>query len=142
MKLGVIVLMVLTLTSCAKQENFVTISNGEKLIKVNVELARAQDEITKGLMYRTSLPENRGMLFVFEGEEQRFFWMKNTLIPLDMIFISGGGRIVNIEKAVPCKTDNCPLYLSYFPAKYVLEVNGNFTEENNIEVGDFADIKI
>ncbi len=135
----VMLLMSLVLSGCLWQQGSVTIL-GEKEVKVSVEIARTQEEIAAGLMYRSSLDKNSGMLFVFEDESERVFWMKNTKIPLDMIFISENGTIVNIRHAVPCTSSECPLYPSVYPAKYVLEVNGNFAAENGISIGDFVSL--
>lgn len=102
-----------------------------------IEIADDPFEQTKGLMYRSSLEWNNGMLFAFENEEIRSFWMKNTLIPLDMVFIDKDLKIVDIiENAQPCKTNNCPSHVSNQPAKYVLEVNAGYVKENKISVGD------
>jgi len=73
---------------------------------------------------------------LFEGESPKTFWMKSTLLPLDMIFISADLAVVEIKANVqPCKEDPCPTYESR-PAKYVLEINGGVAEEKNIRVGD------
>ena len=76
------------------------------------------------------------MLFIVDNEKTRSFCMKNPLIPLDMIFISNGFEIVDIKYAEPCKEDPCASYSPVKPAKYVLEVNGNFTIKNSIKIGD------
>lgn len=128
------------LISCAKnpEQNFkeVLIDNGKELIKINAEIADDKQEQANGLMFREKLNKNEGMLFVFENEEYQTFWMKNTLIPLDMIFIDENFEIVDIKNAVPCKEEPCALYKSSKPAKYVLEVNSNFAEKNGINAGD------
>lgn len=111
---------------------------GENETAVEVDIADTKYKQAKGLMFRTNLDENEGMIFVFEEEEDRRFWMMNTLIPLDMIFIKEDGTINNIEQAVPCETEECEVYPGY--GKYVLEVNQGFCEENDIEVGDFVDV--
>ena len=124
--------------NCAKNagENQAWVDNGKNLIKINVEIADDSDEIEKGLMFREKLNEGDGMLFVFDDESYRTFWMKNTLIALDMIFIGDKNEIVDIKNAVPCKAEPCALYKSAKPAKYVLEVNENFAIKNNINIGD------
>ena len=72
---------------------------------MTVELARTDDERARGLMYRRELAPEAGMLFLFSESEQRAFWMKNTLIPLDMLFIDDGGRVVGlVERAEPLTT--------------------------------------
>lgn len=123
------------LTSC-KSENAVFIGNGKEKIKVNAEIADSPEERAAGLMFRKFLDEDSGMLFIFDDEKTRSFWMKNTLIPLDIIFISRDFEIVDIKYAVPCKEDPCVIYISKNPAKYVLEVNSNFTIKNGIAMGD------
>ena len=110
-------------------------------VTVYVELAETPDEVTIGLMHRESLDEDAGMLFIFEDEDFRYFWMKNTLIPLDMIFIDSTLTIVDIKKDVqPCEADPCPLYPSADIAMYVLEVNAGFSEKNGIGIGDKVEI--
>jgi uncharacterized membrane protein (UPF0127 family) len=87
-------------------------------------------------MYRRSLGKESGMLFIFGREEPQGFWMKNTLIPLDMIFISRDLVIVDITTMQPCITDPCPDYTSRQPAQYVLEVNAGYCRSRNIIIGD------
>ena len=107
---------------------------------VNAELAETMEERSQGLMYRERLEEGEGMLFVFETESTHSFWMKNTLIPLDMIWIGKDMRVVHIEHAVPCTTENCKSYTPNKPALYVLETNAGFAEKNGIKVGNIATI--
>jgi hypothetical protein len=103
---------------------------------VSAEVADTQPKITKGLMHRKSLGENEGMLFIFKDEKERNFWMKNTLIPLDMIFLNNDKKIVHIIRdAQPCEVEEYQLYNSRYPAMYVIEVNAGFTEEHNIQIG-------
>ena len=109
---------------------------GKNLIKINAEIADDSQEMAKGLMFRKHLNEDSGMLFIFENEEQQTFWMKNTLIPLDIIFIDKNFKIVDIRYTIPCEKDPCRLYKSTKPAKYVLEMNGNFTSINKIKTGE------
>jgi len=112
-------------------------------LRINVEIADSPMKQMIGLMNRTSLPENAGMLFVFGDESVRHFWMKDTLIPLDMIFISADKQIVSIVKnAEPCKVLVCPTYSSEFPAKYVVEVNGGFADKNKINIGGSVEINL
>ena len=135
------VFLLVFLSNCAKKiedSTQILINNGKNMIKINVEIADDRQEMMNGLMFREHLNENDGMLFVFQNEEQQTFWMKNTLIPLDMIFIGGDFKIVDIKYAVPCEKDPCRLYESSKPAKYVLEVNGNFTNRNGVKVGDLV----
>ena len=105
---------------------------------VRVELA-ADDELrAQGLMFRDHLRPGTGMLFLFNGDEERSFWMKNTKIPLDMIWIGSDRRIVGImENVPPCTVPICPGY-SPGPVKsrYVLEVAGGVAKQHALKVGD------
>lgn len=106
-------------------------------VLVYVEIADDKQEQVQGLMFRENLDWNSGMFFVFDSERPRSFWMKNTLIPLDMLFIDKNLRIVDIkENAVPCIEETCLIYISEKPAKYVLEVNSGFVMKNNIKLND------
>lgn len=120
------------------KENLVIIK-GKKII---IEIADSEEERSKGLMFRTSLKENAGMLFIFDQPSIQAFWMKNTLIPLDMIFIDENKRIADIATAQPCTLDPCPVYKSTRQVIYVLEVNAGFAERNNIDVGDKVEINL
>jgi uncharacterized membrane protein (UPF0127 family) len=107
-------------------------SAGEE-VDVGVEIANTREEREKGLMDRTSLPEDRGMLFVFDREQPLSFWMKNTLIPLSIAYIDSQGRIVDIQDMQPL--DETP-HPSAEPAQYALEVNQGFFADRGIEVGN------
>ena len=110
------------------------VNSDEQVFVVEAEVASTYEQRELGLMHRASLGEYEGMLFVFDGEAYRSFWMKNTLIELDMIFADADKAIVDIRrKAQP--GDETP-YTSGAPAKYVLEVNGGFCEARNIHPGD------
>ena len=110
-------------------------------IEIIAEIADDDNERAIGLMNRSSLAEDRGMIFIFDDEKQRSFWMKNTLMPLDMIFIDSNGTIVDITTMQPCKSLFCESYRSKEPAQYVLEVNAGFAEEHGVKIGDFVEIK-
>lgn len=115
-----------------------TDSNGIEKRSIQVEIADTTSKRAYGLMNRNFLAENRGMLFVFPDEELREFWMKDTYIPLDIIFLNAEKEIVKINKnAIPLNTEN--RYPSEKPAKYAIEVNGGWTSSNNINIGDKAE---
>jgi uncharacterized protein len=98
-----------------------------------VELAVTPEEQAKGLMYRERLPQDSGMLFIFPKDEMRNFWMRNTLIPLDMIFVSSGLRVVSVHDfAIP--KDETEIS-SRYGAKYVIEVNGGQAAACRIKAG-------
>lgn len=117
----------------------VTIDSGSEEVEVRVEIADSPAEQAKGLMDRTALAEDRGMLFVFPDEEVRSFWMKNTLIPLSIAYMDSEGRIVDIQDMKPLD-DEEPHYVSAEPARYALEVNKGYFEEHGVEVGDRAEL--
>ncbi|MGE5358716.1 MAG: DUF192 domain-containing protein [Bacteroidales bacterium] len=104
---------------------------------VAVEIADTEPVRAKGLMFRTGLAANEGMIFVFPQSGFYPFWMKNTLIPLDMIWLDARGRIVSIAASVPpCKADPCPSYSPDGNASYVLEVVSGFGRQHNVKKGD------
>ncbi len=110
---------------------------GKENFEFGVEVASTPEERRIGLMNRTFLAESDGMLFVFERPTVQNFWMKNTLIPLDMLYLDENRKIVRItHNAQPCKVENCPLYSSFEPAQYVLEINGGQANMLGISVGD------
>jgi YVTN family beta-propeller protein len=112
-------------------------NNSSVIARVFVEVPDDLEESMRGLMFRIHLPWNAGMLFPYSNEEPRTFWMKNTLIPLDMIFVDSSSKIIEIKENVPpCSQDECPTYPSKEPAQYVLEVNAGFAHEKGINVGD------
>jgi len=104
-------------------------------LKIDLEIADTNEKRSRGLMERTLLLENEGMLFVFDEEQPLEFWMKDTYIPLDIAFLGSDGRIINIEKyAEPLNEE--ARYKSEKPAKYVIELNAGWFDANNIENGD------
>ena len=108
----------------------------------DVEIADTLKEREMGLMNRDYLAPEDGMLFIFENEEIHNFWMKNTLIPLDMIWINENKKIIYIEKnAEPCKVERCKLFGPNEKAKYVLEINGGLMEGMGVKTGDEIEFK-
>jgi len=103
---------------------------------LQVEVARTEENRALGLMFRTALAEDRGMLFVFEEPGLHRFWMKNTLIPLDMVSMDDRKRIIHIEYQVPpCKLDPCPVYGPSADSLYVLEVISGVASREKLHVG-------
>ncbi|MFA5814713.1 MAG: DUF192 domain-containing protein [Bacteroidales bacterium] len=104
------------------------------IAKIDIEIADDDARRERGLMYRRQMELNRGMLFIFEDEELRSFWMKNTYLPLDILYLNAQKKIVRIYENVA--TLNERSILSDFPAKYVVEVNAGFCALYNVQVGD------
>jgi uncharacterized membrane protein (UPF0127 family) len=102
-----------------------------------VEIAADDQSRTMGLMFRDELPDDRGMLFLFRREAPRSFWMRNTRIPLDIIYLDRDLRVVSIAADVkPCRRDPCPSYPSRGPAQFVLELNAGKAAELGLVPGD------
>lgn len=114
-----------------------TISGEE--IKLEVAQTTAQQAI--GLMYRKSLADDRGMLFPFEPPQPVAFWMKNTLIPLDMVFIKDGVVQAITANVPPCTSDPCTSYPSFKVIDNVLELRGGLAEKLGLKVGDRITIR-
>ena len=112
-------------------------------IKINntnykIELAKTVAQKTKGLSQREKLCSNCGMLFIFGYETELPFWMKDTLIPLDMIWLNKDGKIVDIKTAN--ETNSTKIYQNQSKAQYVLELNANDSQKINLKIGDFIDL--
>lgn len=122
----IIIVAIIVIINSYNGDNYVDI-NGEKII---VEIAQTDKEQQQGLMFRENLCNDCGMLFVFKEEALHSFWMKNTLIPLDMVFINSDLKVVDIIQAVPCVEDFCRHYSPKENALYVLETNmGKFDKK-------------
>jgi uncharacterized protein len=118
-----------------KKEGELTFYTDSKpVVKIDIEIADTEYERQLGLMKRKSMEENHGMLFIFPDETVRSFWMRNTFIPLDMIFVNTNNEIVTIHKNTRVLSDSS--YPSSAPAVYVVEVVGGFTDKYNISEGD------
>jgi uncharacterized protein len=104
--------------------------------KFTIELALSGPQMEQGLMFRHSLAPDAGMLFDFGAPTNVTMWMKNTLIPLDMLFLDGSGRIIDIhERAVPHSLETIA---AKAPSRYVIELNGGIAEKLGIKPGDQA----
>lgn len=97
-----------------------------------VEIARTSEEQQKGLMNRETMDLNQGMVFVFSKSDIHNFWMKNTLIPLDMIWVDDQNQVVRVVTAQPCTQDPCKIYKPATLAKYVIEINAWVAEKYEI----------
>lgn len=105
--------------------------------RVSVEIAASDADRQRGLMFRERMAPNEGMVFIFEEIGTYPFWMKNTLIPLDMIWVDPAFRIVDIAHSVPpCKADPCPSFGHKGSAIYVVEVVSGFARQHGLKAGD------
>jgi len=110
-------------------------------VNVSIEAVSSPQKMKKGLMNRESLCENCGMLFIYdEAPKQVSFWMKNTTIPLEAIWINEEKKVIEITSMNPCENDPCPSYKSPGIVSYVLEVNQGWSEKNNIKKGNYLKI--
>src|SRR5436190_137016 len=109
---------------------------------VALEVARNEPERSRGLMFRKSMPERAGMIFLFDHPGIYPFWMKNTLIPLDMFWTDTTGKVVWIAESVPpCQADPCPEYPPKAVASYVIETNAGFAKRHGVKVGDVVSLR-
>jgi uncharacterized membrane protein (UPF0127 family) len=101
-----------------------------------LEVVRTPEEQAQGLMFRESLPEKTGMLFPFKDKGVHQFWMKNTMIPLDMVWMDADGKVIFVSADTPpCRADPCPSYGPDAPAASVLEIAGGKAAKEKITVG-------
>ena len=104
--------------------------------RVQLELALSDEEKQLGLMFRDVLPADHGMLFIFDADGPLDFWMKNTFLPLDFVWVSAAGEVVDVRAGVPpCRSDPCATYGSDRPARAVLEVNAGFAAAHSVRPG-------
>jgi uncharacterized membrane protein (UPF0127 family) len=139
MRIPLLAVCVLLCGACLAREPQVVL-NGQRF---TVELAESQQKQALGLMFRDSLPNDHGMLFIFPAEGFRSFWMKNTRIPLDILYFDEDLKLVSVaENAQPCRTQRCPSYPSDGPAKYVLELNAGKAAELSLRPGDELQLRL
>ncbi len=108
--------------------------DGETII---ADLAETEEERSRGLMFRNTINDDQGMLFVFEQEGLYSFWMKNMNFTIDILWLDRQKRIVHLEHNVPpCKKEPCPTYAPLVPAKYVLELKAGSIEKRMLKLYD------
>lgn len=123
--------LLMALVACSSKLPTATVQVGGH--NVSVELAYTYETRQAGLMHRSSMPENSGMLFIYKDSKPRGFWMKNTRIPLSIAYANSFGEIVHIADMQPLDEKRVP---SLAPAKYALEMNQGWFERNGVEKGD------
>ncbi|MEL6356696.1 MAG: DUF192 domain-containing protein, partial [Bacteroidota bacterium] len=117
-----------------KEGTLVIMRSNQSLANLDIEFAENREDITQGLMYRASMAEDQGMLFLMPTTEIQSFWMLNTYIPLDIIFIGDDHKIINAAQNTPPKSINS--VSSTAPARYVLEVNAGSFQKWGLQAGD------
>lgn len=139
MNKGWILPLALTLAGCASAQGSWVEVSGKRYA---VEIADTEAEREQGLMFRDELADGHGMLFLHDREEPLAYWMKNTKIPLDILYFDTGRRLVSQQRDVPPCTlgDACPPYPSKVPARYVLELNAGQAEQLQLKNG--AELKL
>jgi uncharacterized membrane protein (UPF0127 family) len=114
--------------------SFISKANNDTLRKIDIEIAETDDERAQGLMRRRSMSDEQGMLFIFSEAAEQSFWMKDTYISLDIIYVDDKKEIVSIQKyTTPQSEESLP---SYKKAQYVVEVNAGFCDKYHIAFGD------
>lgn len=116
------------------------IITAEREIEIEVEMAFTPEQRALGLMNRELLGDECGMLFVFEEDADGGFWMKNTLIPLDIAYLDSSATVVSIKRMEPCEADPCPTYDPGQAYRYALEVNAGALEQWGIALGDQVEL--
>lgn len=106
-----------------------------------VEIVNKEPDRQRGLMDRENLDQDRGMLFIFSNEDKYPFWMKETKIPLDVVWMDKNYRIVDIQTLLPCAADPCPTFTPSNNAMYVLEINAGLAKKFNIKIGGHAELR-
>ena len=133
MRVLLCVLMFATCTACASGGPSVELGGKS----FSVEIADTREKQALGLMFRDEMPADQGMLFIFPNEAPRSFWMKNTRIPLDIMYFDKDLNMVSISADTqPCRVSRCPSYPSVAPAKYVLELNAGTALVLGVGLGD------
>ena len=105
--------------------------------RFDVEIADTEPARERGLMFRDSMPADHGMLFLFDDNVVRTFWMKNCRMPLDILYFDEKYKLVSMQQRVPaCRSEPCPVYPSDGAAKYVLELNAGMADKLGVKTGD------
>lgn len=148
-RIAILVALVVALGACVassgpdhpnRPPSELTIASADGAVTLYVEVARSPEQRARGLMGRTTLPADQGMVFLFDHPVHGRFWMKDTLIPLSIAFWDGRLRIVSILDMEPCESDPCPTYGPDEPYVGAVEANRGFFELHGVDVGDRVEL--
>jgi uncharacterized protein len=132
---SLLVLAACTSAPASPKKPQITLKGPSAELPITIEIADTDASRAKGLMGRTELSSGSGMLFIFDEDKRAAFWMKNTLIPLDVIYFDAGLRFVSVSSMTPCTKDPCKTYPSAGPMRYALEVPGGYAKQHGIGTG-------
>lgn len=135
------ILFLFVLSACGPKQLTLTSYNGSKTAILTVDIADTPTERDLGLMNVTKLHPEKGMLFAFPEPSMLSFWMKNTKIPLEVMFFDTSGEFVSTIQMIPCEVEPCPKYTAQSVSQYALEVHPDFREANDIGIGWRLDMK-
>ncbi|MBP7114099.1 MAG: DUF192 domain-containing protein [Candidatus Peribacteraceae bacterium] len=141
LSISVIITAALVFSACGTEVITLSSFDGTDTVTVNVEISDSPEEREEGLMNRESLKPDSGMLFVFKEPQMLSFWMKNTLIPLDIIFFDAQGNFVSALTMEPCTENPCPTYKAAALSSYALEVRKDYRKDHGIGTGWKLDLK-
>ena len=132
--IGLLIAMLANVTACQAEPKVTITTQDGRAVSFAVEIADTPSKREMGLQYRRDLAADRGMIFLFPAQSQQSFWMKNTPLPLDMIFINRERKIAGIvEQTVPFSLDSRSVGA---PSQFVLEINGGLSKRHGIKAGD------
>jgi uncharacterized protein len=142
LRVGPIVIAAVFLTACGGglEQTTGVIQTAAGPVTLELEIAESHEERQQGLMGRESLPEQAGMLFVYDEARRGSFWMKDTLIPLSIAFLGDQGEVLEILDMEPCRADPCPLYDPGISYSAALEVNRGAFDRWGVEGGDVVTV--
>jgi len=139
-KILIFLIFLLIISSCTQNEEISKLCFEENCFEL--DMPKTEQEFLQGLMFREYLPENQGMLFIFKEPQKYAFWMKNTTIPLDIIWLDENFNVVYVQEAQPCEKEPCTIYVPDTDSLYVLEINQGLTKKLNITKGSNANYKV
>ncbi len=138
--LGLVIALLLC-CSCGKKRPTAVFSSSAGHRQVFLELVETEQEKAQGLMFRNRLEDDHGMLFIYHKDVKPSFWMKNTFLSLDILFLAKDGTLVDIfEQVPPCPMKPCPTYTPSVLCRYVLEVKGGYAAQYHIRKGDRVEL--